>query len=161
MTAVHALSVDVEDWFQVLNMAHLIDRSEWESIELRCQTSTRRLLDLFDKRSAKATFFCLGWIAERMPDVIQEIHTEYLEAGADLIETNTFSANRISLADYGLEEIAEELNVAAASIARAAVDAFEAAHPDRTCWVAGALGPTNRTASISPDVGDPGALVPQ
>ncbi len=82
MTVVHALSVDVEDWFQVLNMAHLIDRSEWESIELRCQTSTRRLLDLFDKRSAKATFFCLGWIAERMPDVIQEIHAAGHEIGS-------------------------------------------------------------------------------
>ncbi len=82
MSHVHALSVDVEDWFQVLNMAHLIDRSEWDAIELRCQASTRRLLDLFDKRSAKATFFCLGWIAERMPDVIAEIHAAGHEVGS-------------------------------------------------------------------------------
>jgi 5-methyltetrahydrofolate--homocysteine methyltransferase len=91
------------------------------------------------------------------PEIIGGIHREYLEAGADLIETNTFSANRISLADYQLEEIAEELNHEAARIARAAADEVEANNPDRCCWVAGALGPTNRTASISPDVGDPGA----
>jgi 5-methyltetrahydrofolate--homocysteine methyltransferase len=91
------------------------------------------------------------------PEMIREIHTEYLAAGADFIETNTFSANRISLADYGLEDIAEELNREAAAIAREAVDAFEAENPGRTCWVAGALGPTTRSASISPDVGDPGA----
>ena len=74
MTAVHAMSVDVEDWFQVLNMAHLIDRADWDGFELRCGDSTRRLLDLFARRDAKATFFCLGWIAERIPDVIREIH---------------------------------------------------------------------------------------
>ncbi len=91
------------------------------------------------------------------PDLIREIHREYLEAGADLLETNTFSANRISLADYDLEDIAVELNRAAAEAARAAVEAFEEANPGSTRWVAGALGPTNRTASISPDVGDPGA----
>jgi len=91
------------------------------------------------------------------PDVVGRIHRAYLDAGADLIETNTFSANRISLADYGLEDVAEELNRAAASIARAEADAAEAADPGRVRWVAGALGPTNRTASLSPDVGDPGA----
>ena len=91
------------------------------------------------------------------PEIIEEIHVAYLAAGADLIETNTFNANRISLADYGLEEIAEELNQVAARIARAAVERCQATEPDRTCWVVGALGPTNRTASISPDVGDPGA----
>ncbi|MDA0329489.1 MAG: methionine synthase [Gemmatimonadetes bacterium] len=91
------------------------------------------------------------------PDIIGAIHKEYIESGADLIETNTFSANRISLADYGLEEISEELNFEAARIARAAADEFEASHPGRAVWVAGALGPTNRTASLSPDVGDPGA----
>lgn len=91
------------------------------------------------------------------PELIQAIHEEYLDAGADVIETNTFSANRISLADYELEEIAVELNRAAALAARAAVDAFGGANPGCTRWVAGALGPTNRTASISPDVGDPGA----
>jgi peptidoglycan-N-acetylglucosamine deacetylase len=74
MTVVHAMSVDVEDWFQVLNMAELIDRKDWDGFELRCGDSTRRLLDLFARRDAKATFFCLGWIAERLPDLIAEIH---------------------------------------------------------------------------------------
>ncbi|MCH1572189.1 MAG: methionine synthase [Longimicrobiales bacterium] len=91
------------------------------------------------------------------PDMIRSIHREYLLAGADLIETNTFSANRISLEDYDLADVAQELNHAAASLAREAADAVEAEQPGRTCWVAGALGPTNRTASLSPDVGDPGA----
>ena len=91
------------------------------------------------------------------PDVIGEIHDAYLAAGADLIETNTFSANRISLADYGLQELAREINREAARIARAAADRAEAREPERPRWVLGALGPTNRTASISPEVGDPAA----
>ena len=91
------------------------------------------------------------------PDLIRSIHSEFLLAGADLIETNTFNSNRISLEDYELSEISEELNRKAASLAREAADAVEEANPDRICWVAGALGPTNRTASLSPDVGDPGA----
>jgi 5-methyltetrahydrofolate--homocysteine methyltransferase len=91
------------------------------------------------------------------PEMIEAIHREYLDAGADLVETNTFSANRISLADYDLAGLAEELNRAAAQVARAAADACMTDNPGRTCWVAGALGPTTRSASISPDVGDPGA----
>ena len=82
MTIAHALSVDVEDWFQVLNMAHRIDRSQWESFELRCVDSTRRLLDLFARRGAKATFFCLGWIAERAPQLIAEIAAAGHEIGS-------------------------------------------------------------------------------
>jgi len=89
------------------------------------------------------------------PDVVREIHAEYLAAGADLIETNTFGATRIAQEDYGLAEHAREMNVAAARIARQAADA--ASTPDRPRFVAGALGPTPRTASISPDVNDPGA----
>ena len=91
------------------------------------------------------------------PDIISAIHRQYLDAGADLIETNTFNAQRISLADYGMSEFAYEMNVAAARLAREAADAVTAADPDRPRFVAGALGPTNRTASISPDVNDPGA----
>jgi 5-methyltetrahydrofolate--homocysteine methyltransferase len=91
------------------------------------------------------------------PDMIRDIHAQYLLAGADFIETNTFSANRVSLADYGLQDIGEELNQAAATLAREAVDRFEVEHPERVRWVAGALGPTTRSASISPDVADPGA----
>jgi len=82
MTVVHALSVDVEDWFQVLNMAHLIDRSQWGSFELRCGDSTKRLLELFDRRGAKATFFCLGWIAERLPDLVREVQAAGHEIGS-------------------------------------------------------------------------------
>ncbi len=90
------------------------------------------------------------------PDAIRGIHTAYLEAGADLIETNTFNAQRISLADYGMEDLAYELNLASARLAREAADDMTARTPDRPRWVLGALGPTNRTASISPDVNDPG-----
>ena len=89
------------------------------------------------------------------PQIIREIHEEYLRAGADIIETNTFNANAVSLADYGLEELAYELNLESARLARRAADAV--ATDDRPRWVAGALGPTTRTASISPDVNDPGA----
>jgi 5-methyltetrahydrofolate--homocysteine methyltransferase len=89
------------------------------------------------------------------PELISSIHRQYLEAGADLIETNTFSATRIAQADFGTEDLAYELNREGARLAREACDALETA--DRPRFVAGAIGPTNRTASISPDVNDPGA----
>src|SRR3954451_20775321 len=89
------------------------------------------------------------------PEIIAGIHREYLEAGADFIETNTFNSNSISLGDYGMEEFAYELNYAAASLARQLCD--EVATAERPRYVAGAFGPTTRTASISPDVNDPGA----
>jgi 5-methyltetrahydrofolate--homocysteine methyltransferase len=89
------------------------------------------------------------------PDVIQEIHGQYLAAGADLIETNTFGATSIAQEDYGLARVAREMNVAAARIAR--IEADRHSTPDKPRFVAGALGPTPRTASISPDVNDPGA----
>ena len=90
------------------------------------------------------------------PDVIREIHATYLDAGADLISTNTFNANRISQADYGCEDVVYEINREAARIARSAADEFEEADSSRPRYVVGSLGPTNRTASISPDVSDPG-----
>jgi 5-methyltetrahydrofolate--homocysteine methyltransferase len=89
------------------------------------------------------------------PDVIAGIHDEYLAAGADIIETNSFSSTAIAQADYQLEPLVYELNVAAARLARAAADAWTARTPERPRFVAGALGPTNRTLSISPDVNDP------
>jgi len=89
------------------------------------------------------------------PDIISGIHREYLEAGADILETNTFSANRVSMADYGMEDLSYELNYESARLARAAVDEFST--PEHPRYVAGAIGPTTRTASISPDVNDPGA----
>ncbi|MFM2058278.1 MAG: hypothetical protein RLY71_2663 [Pseudomonadota bacterium] len=89
------------------------------------------------------------------PDVIGEIHRQYLAAGADLIETNTFGANRVAQDDYGLGALSYEMNVAAARLARQCCDAFST--PEKPRFVAGAIGPTPRTASISPDVNDPGA----
>lgn len=91
------------------------------------------------------------------PDVIRAIHNAYLEAGADIISSNTFNATSIAQADYRLESRVREINVAAAKLARECADAWTARTPDKPRFVAGALGPTNRTASISPDVNDPGA----
>ena len=91
------------------------------------------------------------------PDIILAIHAAYLDAGADIIETNTFTANRIAQADYGLTEVVREMNHEAARLARQAADAAELAQPGRPRYVLGALGPTNRTASISPSADDPGA----
>ncbi|HNB81951.1 MAG TPA: homocysteine S-methyltransferase family protein [Chitinophagaceae bacterium] len=93
------------------------------------------------------------------PDVIRQIHLEYLEAGANIIETNTFSAQRISMADYQMQELSYELNVASAQCAREAITQFLEAHPHKKAehyFVAGAIGPTNRTLSLSPDVNNPG-----
>lgn len=90
------------------------------------------------------------------PDIISAIHEQYLDAGADIIETNTFSSTSISMADYHLEELVYELNFQSARIARQAADKFTDMNPDKPRFVAGALGPTNRTASLSPDVNDPG-----
>ena len=88
------------------------------------------------------------------PDVIRDIHSQYLDAGADIIEANTFNATRIAMADYAMEDLSYEINVAAARLAREAADAAASAEKPR--FVAGILGPTNRTCSISPDVNDPG-----
>ena len=89
------------------------------------------------------------------PHVIQEIHEQYLAAGADIIESNTFGATTVAQADYHLEALAYEMNVAGAKLARIACDKYST--PDKPRFVAGALGPTPKTASISPDVNDPGA----
>ncbi len=89
------------------------------------------------------------------PQIIEAIHAEYLTAGADIIETNTFNGTRVAMADYQMEEISAEINFAAAKIARAVADNFTRKNPDKPRYVAGVLGPTNRTCSISPDVNDP------
>ena len=90
------------------------------------------------------------------PDVIREIHLKYLEAGADIIETNTFNATQISQADYGLQAEVYRINVDAAKLAKSAAQEFMKKNPSRRVYVAGALGPTNKTASLSPNVNDPG-----
>ena len=89
------------------------------------------------------------------PDIVRDIHEGYLAAGADMVETNTFGATTIAQADYGMQELAKEMNLASARLARAACDKFST--PDKPRFVLGALGPTPKTASISPDVNDPGA----
>lgn len=90
------------------------------------------------------------------PDIIREIHREYLEAGSDIIETNTFSSTSIAQADYDLKSLAYELNVAGAKLARQAADEFTAKDSSKPRFVAGAIGPTNKTLSLSPDVSNPG-----
>lgn len=90
------------------------------------------------------------------PKAIQEIHEAYLEAGADIIETNTFNSTRVSLADYHMEDLVPEINTAAAQLARQAADKFTAQHPSKPRFVAGSMGPTNKTTSLSPDVNNPG-----
>ncbi|UCA59014.1 homocysteine S-methyltransferase family protein [Chryseobacterium rhizoplanae] len=90
------------------------------------------------------------------PQAIEEVHKKYLEAGADIIETNTFSGTTIAMADYHMEELVYELNYESARIARKACDEYTAKNPDKPRFVAGSIGPTNRTASLSPDVNDPG-----
>jgi len=90
------------------------------------------------------------------PQVIREIHWQYLEAGADILESNTFNSTAISMADYHMEHLVHELNFEAARLAREVAEEWTAKTPDKPRFVAGVLGPTNRTASISPDVNDPG-----
>ncbi len=89
------------------------------------------------------------------PHLIEAIHRQYLEAGAEIIETNTFNSQSVTLHDYGMAHLAYEMNVASAQVARRAVDSFLKEHPDRVAFVAGALGPTNKTTSLSPDVNNP------
>jgi 5-methyltetrahydrofolate--homocysteine methyltransferase len=90
------------------------------------------------------------------PDVIKAIHREYLEVGSDIIETNTFSSTSIAQEDYGTVDLVDEINVQSAKIAREVADEFTAKNPSKPRYVAGSIGPTNKTASISPDVNDPG-----
>jgi len=120
----------------------------------------RRKLEEVDYRGERFADYHLSikgnndLLAITKPDVIREIHEEYLEAGADIVETNTFNATRVSMSDYEMQDIAYELNVAAAKLAREAVDKFST--PDKPRFVAGVLGPTSKTCSMSPDVNDPG-----
>ncbi len=89
------------------------------------------------------------------PTVIKDIHREYLNAGADILETNTFNSTTIAMADYDMEDYSKEINFVAAKLAREVADEFNGSNPEKPRFVAGVLGPTNRTCSISPDVNDP------
>ena len=116
-------------------------------------------VDFRGKRFANHTIPLAGnndLLSITQPKAIYEIHSKYLEAGADIIETNTFSGTSIAMADYALEDFVTELNVASAKIARQAADDFTAKNPNKPRFVAGSVGPTNKTASMSPDVNDPG-----
>ena len=93
-------------------------------------------------------------LAITKPEVLRDVHDAFLEAGSDIIQTNTFNAQKISQADYGTEHLVGEINREAAKLARVSADKFSTA--DRPRWVVGSIGPTNRTASLSPDVNDPG-----
>jgi 5-methyltetrahydrofolate--homocysteine methyltransferase len=99
---------------------------------------------------------CNDLLCLTRPDVIEDIHRAFLEAGADIITTNTFNATSISMADYQMESQVRAINLAAAAVAVRARDAHAAANPGGPRFVAGSLGPTNKTASLSPDVNDPG-----
>ena len=99
---------------------------------------------------------CIDLLALTRPEAIEQIHLEFLRAGADIVETDTFTATSVALADFGLESVVRDLNVAAAGLARRAADRAER-EDGRPRWVAGSIGPTTRTASLSPDVNDPGA----
>ena len=98
---------------------------------------------------------CTDLLSVTRPDVIAQMHADYFEAGADVVETNSFGGTTIAMADYRMEHLVDELNVAAAQVARRAADRAEA-EDGRPRWVAGSMGPTTRTASLSPDVNDPG-----
>ena len=98
---------------------------------------------------------CNDLLVLTQPSLIEQIHVQYLEAGADIIETNTFNSTSISMADYKLEDVVYDLNLAGARVARKAAEKVTAANPSRPRFVAGAIGPTNRTASMSPDVNNP------
>ena len=100
---------------------------------------------------------CIDLLNITQPQIIEDIHRQYLEAGADIVETNTFSSQAISLADYGLETLAYELSKTGAECARRAVDKIEKTQPGRVCFVAGAIGPTTKTSSISTDINNPAA----
>src|SRR5512144_1228255 len=99
---------------------------------------------------------CIDVLALTRPEAIEQIHLDFLRAGADIVETDTFTATALALADFGLEGVVGEINLAAATVARRAADRAER-EDGRPRWVAGSIGPTTKTASLSPDVNDPGA----
>ena len=99
---------------------------------------------------------CNDLLSLTRPDIIEEIHRQYFEAGADIVETNTFNAQSVSMAEYGLEHSVYAINRSAAELARRAADDFTERNPDKPRFVAGSIGPTSRTASLSPDVNNPG-----
>ncbi len=128
-------------------MGTMIQRYKLEEKDFRGERFTDHPIDLMG---------CNDLLSVTQPNIIREIHEEYLEAGADIIETNTFNGTSISMADYQMEPMAYEINVASAEIAKKAAQKFSKLTPEKPRFVAGALGPTSKTASMSPDVNNPG-----
>jgi len=128
-------------------MGTMIQRADLDEVAYRGERFAEHPRDLRGNNDA---------LSLTQPDLILGIHREYLAAGADIIETNSFNATAVAMADYGMESLVPELNRAAAALARRAADEAERENPERLRYVAGVLGPTNRTASLSPDVNDPG-----
>ena len=128
-------------------MGTMIQRYKLEEKDYR----GKRFKDVTILQKGNNDILCLT-----QPQIIQKIHEEYLEAGADIIETNTFNGTRVSQSDYGLEDYVYEINREAAKLAKKAAEKFTLANPHKPRYVAGAMGPTNKTASMSPEVGDPG-----
>lgn len=146
---IQQLKASVKDRILILDgaMGTMIQRYKLEEADYRGQSYKDWPSDLKGNNDL---------LSLTQPDIIKEIQSQYLEAGSDIIETNTFNATTISMADYGMEELAYDINVAAAKIAREVADEQTEKTPDKPRFVAGAIGPTNRTASISPDVNNPG-----
>ncbi len=147
-TRARALVADADGRILVLDgaMGTMLQAHELREKDFRGTAFTQSRFDLAGNNDA---------LNLSQPDIVRQIHLDYLRAGADILKTNTFSSTTIAQADYGLEEVAGELNRAGATLAREAATAHEQ-ESGRAAFVAGVLGPTNRTASISPDVNDPG-----
>jgi polysaccharide deacetylase family protein (PEP-CTERM system associated) len=158
----HALSVDVEDWFQVLNMAAIVDRAEWDEFELRCGDSTRRLLAVFERRGARATFFFLGWIAERLPDLVRQVRDAGHEIGSHGYDHRLLP----DLGEEGFRQDVRRTNEILKELSGASPTAFRACTwsvTERTPWALDILADAGFVVDSSvfpvrhPDYGVPGA----
>ena len=145
----HPIEEQLAERIMVLDgaMGTMIQREGLEEADYRGQLFADHTMDLKGNNDL---------LSLTKPEVIKKLHADFLAAGSDIVETNTFNATAISQADYGLEDTVREINVASARLAREACDEAQTKAPDKPRYVAGVLGPTNRTASISPDVNDPG-----
>ncbi len=158
----HALSIDVEDWFQVLNMAQIIPRADWDSFELRCGDSTRRFLDLLDQHGAKATFFFLGWVAERLPELVREVVAAGHEIGSHGYDHRLLT----ELGEAGFKADLQQTNAILTELSGVVPTAFRACTwsiTQRTPWALPALAEAGFQLDSSiypvrhPDYGVPGA----
>ncbi|MEC9315056.1 MAG: homocysteine S-methyltransferase family protein, partial [Pseudomonadota bacterium] len=149
MTAYHQLRTLLEEKILILDggMGTLIQSYQLEEKDFRGERFENHPCDVKGNNDL---------LSLTQPDIIRDIHRAYFEAGADIVETNTFNGTSIAMADYQMEDLVYELNKVSAELAREVADEFTASNPDKPRFVTGVLGPTNRTASISPDVNNPG-----